>query len=43
MDGLVFDTIRLPGLLLKMLETVSLVPAGGEDIEGDLATDGEAR
>lgn len=26
---------------LEMLEAVGLVPAGGEDVEGDLAADGE--
>ena len=28
--------------VLEMLETVGFVPAGGEDVEGDLAADGES-
>ena len=30
------------GLVLDVLQAVRLVPAGGEDVEGDLAADGEA-
>src|SRR6478752_4366303 len=41
-NGLVGDTVRLLGLVLKVLEAVSLIPPGGEHIEGDLATNGEA-
>ena len=40
-DGLVLDATVL-GLGLEVLEAVCLVPASGEDVEGDLATDGEA-
>ena len=32
----------LGGLGFEVLETVRLVPAGGEDVEGDLAADGKA-
>lgn len=41
MDGLVVDA---GDLLLgpDMLQTISLVPASGENIKRDLATDGEA-
>jgi len=35
-------TSRLLGLVLEVLQAVGLVPAGGEDVEGDLAADGEA-
>lgn len=38
-DGLVFDA-RNALLGLDVLQTVSLVPAGGEDVKGDLAADG---
>lgn len=40
-DRLVLDAAVL-GLALEVLEAVGLVPAGGEDVEGDLAADGEA-
>lgn len=40
-DGLVGDAVGLLGLVLEVLQAVGLVPAGGEDIEGDLATNGE--
>lgn len=33
---------RLLGLGLEVLQAVGLVPAGGEDVEGDLTADGEA-
>lgn len=33
---------RLLGLVLEVLQAVGLVPAGGKDVEGDLAADGEA-
>jgi hypothetical protein len=32
----------LLGLVLQVLQAICLVPAGWEDIEGDLATNGEA-
>ena len=41
-DGGVFDTTWQVLLVLDMLQTVGLVPALGEDIEGDLAADGVA-
>lgn len=41
-DVLVGDSVGLLGLVLEVLQAVGLVPAGGEDVEGDLATDGEA-
>lgn len=41
-DVLVGDATRLLSLGLDMLKAVCLVPASGEDIEGDLATNGEA-
>ena len=34
------NAARLLGLLLEVLEAVGLVPAPGEDVEGDLAADG---
>ena len=40
-DGLVLDAALL-GLVLEVVEAIGLVPASGEDIEGDLATNGEA-
>lgn len=40
-DGLVLDTGDVL-LGLDVLQAVSLVPTSGENIEGDLATDGEA-
>lgn len=39
---LVGDAVGLLGLGLEVLEAVCLVPAGGEDVKGDLAADGEA-
>jgi hypothetical protein len=41
-DGLVSDAIGLLGLVLEVLEAVCLVPASGEDVERDLAANGEA-
>ena len=41
-DCFVGDAIRLLRLVLEMLEAVGLIPAGGEDVEGDLAADREA-
>lgn len=41
-DGGVLDATGPLGLVLEVLEAVGLVPAGGEDVEGDLAADGEA-
>jgi hypothetical protein len=41
-DGGIGDAAGLLGLVLEVLEAVPLVPARGEDVEGDLATDGEA-
>lgn len=40
-DGGVVDAAGLLGLVLEVLEAVPLVPALGEDVEGDLATNGE--
>lgn len=40
---LVCDAVGLLGLALEVLEAVGLVPAGGEDVKGDLAADGEAK
>lgn len=37
----VADTAGLLGLLLEVLQAVRLVPALGENVEGDLATNGE--
>lgn len=42
MDLLVADSVGLLGLVFKVVQAVGLVPAGGEDVEGDLAADGEA-
>lgn len=42
MDVLVGDSVGLLGLVLEVVQAVGLVPAGGEDVEGDLAADGEA-
>lgn len=42
-DVLVGDSVGLLGFVLEVLQAVGLVPAGGEDVEGDLATNGEAR
>lgn len=41
-DGVVGDAIGLLGLVLEVLEAVGLIPASGEDIKGDLASNGEA-
>lgn len=41
-DGGVLDAAGPLGLVLEVLEAVGLVPARGEDVEGDLAADGEA-
>lgn len=41
-DVLVGDAARLLSLSLEVLKAVCLVPASREDIEGDLATNGEA-
>lgn len=41
-DGGVLDAAGPLGLVLEVLQAVRLVPAGGEDVEGDLAADGEA-
>ena len=38
MDRLVLDTVWSARLGLDMLQAVCLVPAGGKDVEGDLAT-----
>lgn len=40
-DLLVLDAALLLRLLLEVLEAVRLVPAGGEDVERDLAADAE--
>lgn len=40
-NDLVFDAALL-GLVLEMLKAIGLVPAGGKDVKGNLATDGEA-
>ena len=42
MDGVVLDAAGLLGLTLEVLKAISLIPAGWEDIEGDLSTDGVA-
>lgn len=41
-DGGVLDAIWLLGIGLEVLEAVGLVPAGWEDVEGDLTADGVA-
>lgn len=41
-DGVVGDAIGLLGLVLEVPEAVSLVPTSGEDVEGDLTSNGEA-
>lgn len=41
-DGLVFDA-RDTLLGFDVLQAVCLVPAGGEDVEGDLTTNGVTR
>lgn len=41
-NSVVADTARLLGLGLEVAKAVSLVPAGREDIEGDLTSDREA-
>lgn len=41
--GGVLHTTRLLGLVLQVLQAVGLVPAVGEDVEGDLAADREGQ
>ena len=41
-DRGVLDAARLLGLVLEVRQAERLVPAGGEDVEGDLAADREA-
>lgn len=41
-DGGVGHAAGLPRVVLEVGEAVGLVPAGGEDVEGDLAADGES-
>lgn len=41
-NGFVGDAVGLLGILFEVLEAVSLVPAGGEDVERNLTTNGEA-
>lgn len=41
-DVLVGDATGLLSLSLEVLKAVCLVPASGEDVEGDLTTNGEA-
>lgn len=41
-DGGVLDSVGLLGVLLEVSEAVGLIPAGGEDVERDLAADGVA-
>lgn len=41
-DSGVADATGLLGLVLEVLQAVRLVPARGEDVEGDLAADREA-
>lgn len=41
-DGFVLDAARPLGLVSDVTKTVGLVPAVGEDVEGDLAADGVA-
>lgn len=41
-DGGVLDAAGLLGFVLEVREAVRLVPALGEDVEGDLAADGVA-
>ncbi len=41
-DGGVLDAAGPLGLVLEVLQAVRLVPARGEDVEGDLAANGEA-
>ncbi len=41
-DVLVRDAALLLGIGLEVLQAVGLVPAGGEDVKGDLAANGEA-
>jgi len=40
MDVFVLNSVGLLGFRFEVLQTVALVPAVGEDIEGDLATNG---
>lgn len=42
-DGRVVDAVRQVLLVLDVLQTVRLVPAGGKDVEGELAADGVSR
>lgn len=42
-DRGVLNTTGLFGLGLEVLQAVGLVPAGGEDVEGDLAADAEGQ
>lgn len=42
-NGSVRDTTGLLGLVLEVLQAVGLVPAGGEDVERDLAADAEGQ
>jgi hypothetical protein len=42
-DVLVGDAPGLLGLGLEVLEAVGLIPPGGEDVEGDLAANGEGQ
>ena len=42
MDSGILDTTGPLRLVLQVLQAVSLVPAVGEDVEGDLTADGEA-
>jgi hypothetical protein len=42
-DVLVRYAARPLGILLEVAEAVGLVPADGEDVKGDLASNGEAR
>ena len=39
-DVLVLDPVGLFGFGFEMLQAIALVPAVGEDIEGDLSADG---
>jgi hypothetical protein len=41
-DILVSDAVGLLGLGFEVAQAVSLVPAGGENVERDLAANGEA-
>lgn len=39
-DSIILDTIWLLGLVLEMLQTVSLVPSSWEHVERDLTSNG---